>query len=29
MKYLPRERAFRKLRALVEGARIVDADLGG
>jgi 5-methyltetrahydropteroyltriglutamate--homocysteine methyltransferase len=29
MKYLPRERAFLKLRALVEGARIVDADLRG
>jgi 5-methyltetrahydropteroyltriglutamate--homocysteine methyltransferase len=25
MKYLPRERAFRKLQAMVEGARLVDA----
>jgi 5-methyltetrahydropteroyltriglutamate--homocysteine methyltransferase len=28
MKYLPRERAFRKLRAMVAGARRVDDDLG-
>jgi 5-methyltetrahydropteroyltriglutamate--homocysteine methyltransferase len=27
MKYLPRERAFRKLRAMVEGARIVSEEL--
>jgi 5-methyltetrahydropteroyltriglutamate--homocysteine methyltransferase len=27
MKYLPRERAFRKLRAMVEGARLVGEDL--
>jgi 5-methyltetrahydropteroyltriglutamate--homocysteine methyltransferase len=27
MKYLPRERAFRKLQALVEGARIVSGEL--
>src|SRR5437867_3483271 len=29
MKYLPREVAFRKLRAMVEGARIMRAELGG
>lgn len=29
MKYLPRESAFGKLRAMVEGARIVRAELGG
>jgi 5-methyltetrahydropteroyltriglutamate--homocysteine methyltransferase len=29
MKYLPREVAFGKLRAMVEGARIVRAELGG
>jgi hypothetical protein len=28
MKYLPRETAFGKLRALVEGARAVRAQLG-
>ena len=28
MKYLPRERAFRKLEAMVEGARVVREDLG-
>ena len=28
MKYLPRERAFRKLEAMVAGARLVDEDLG-
>jgi 5-methyltetrahydropteroyltriglutamate--homocysteine methyltransferase len=27
MKYLPRERAFRKLKAMVEGARLVGEDL--
>jgi 5-methyltetrahydropteroyltriglutamate--homocysteine methyltransferase len=27
MKYLPRERAFRKLRAMVAGARLVGEDL--
>ena len=29
MKYLPRELAFAKLRAMVEGARLVDAELHG
>ena len=29
MKYLPRELAFAKLRAMVEGARVVDAELHG
>ena len=29
MKYLPRERAFRKLRAMVAGARLVRAELAG
>jgi 5-methyltetrahydropteroyltriglutamate--homocysteine methyltransferase len=29
MKYLPRERAFRKLEAMVAGARLVDAELSG
>jgi 5-methyltetrahydropteroyltriglutamate--homocysteine methyltransferase len=29
MKYVPREVAFRKLEAMVEGARIVRAELGG
>jgi 5-methyltetrahydropteroyltriglutamate--homocysteine methyltransferase len=29
MKYLPRETAFRKMRAMVEGARIVRGELGG
>ena len=28
MKYLPRERAFRKLEAMVAGARLVREDLG-
>jgi 5-methyltetrahydropteroyltriglutamate--homocysteine methyltransferase len=28
MKYLPREVAFRKMRAMVEGARILRAELG-
>jgi 5-methyltetrahydropteroyltriglutamate--homocysteine methyltransferase len=28
LKYLPRERAFRKLEAMVAGARLVDEDLG-
>jgi 5-methyltetrahydropteroyltriglutamate--homocysteine methyltransferase len=28
MKYLPRERAFRKLQAMVAGARLVEEDLG-
>ena len=28
MKYLPRERAFRKLQAMVAGARLVDEDGG-
>jgi 5-methyltetrahydropteroyltriglutamate--homocysteine methyltransferase len=28
MKYLPRERAFRKLQSMVEGARLVGEDLG-
>jgi methionine synthase II (cobalamin-independent) len=27
MKYLPRERAFAKLRAMVEGARLVREEL--
>jgi 5-methyltetrahydropteroyltriglutamate--homocysteine methyltransferase len=27
MKYLPRERAFRKLQAMVAGARLVEAEL--
>ena len=27
MKYLPRQRAFRKLQAMVEGARIVSEEL--
>jgi methionine synthase II (cobalamin-independent) len=27
MKYLPRERAFRKLEAMVAGARLVRAEL--
>jgi 5-methyltetrahydropteroyltriglutamate--homocysteine methyltransferase len=29
MKYLPRDAAFAKLRALVEGARVVRAEVGG
>jgi 5-methyltetrahydropteroyltriglutamate--homocysteine methyltransferase len=29
MKYLPREVAFGKMRAMVEGARIMRAELGG
>jgi 5-methyltetrahydropteroyltriglutamate--homocysteine methyltransferase len=29
MKYLPRERAFRKLEAMVAGAAVVRAELGG
>jgi len=29
MKYLPREVAFEKLKAMVEGAKIVRAELGG
>ena len=29
MKYLPREVAFGKIRAMVEGARIMRAELGG
>jgi methionine synthase II (cobalamin-independent) len=29
MKYLPRERAFRKLEAMVAGARLVRAELDG
>ena len=29
MKYLPREVAFGKMRAMVEGAKIVRAELGG
>jgi 5-methyltetrahydropteroyltriglutamate--homocysteine methyltransferase len=29
MKYLPRERAFRKLEAMVAGARLVEAELAG
>ena len=29
MKYLPRDRAFAKLRALAEGAAIVRRELGG
>jgi 5-methyltetrahydropteroyltriglutamate--homocysteine methyltransferase len=29
MKYLPRERAFRKLEAMVAGARLVDDEVGG
>jgi len=29
MKYLPRARAFRKLRAMVDGAQIVSKELGG
>jgi methionine synthase II (cobalamin-independent) len=29
MKYLPRERAFRKLEAMVAGARLVDDELSG
>jgi methionine synthase II (cobalamin-independent) len=28
MKYLPRDRAFAKLRAMVEGARLVRMELG-
>jgi len=28
MKYLSRQLAFRKLRAMVEGARLVSAELG-
>jgi methionine synthase II (cobalamin-independent) len=28
MKYLPRERAFAKVRAMVEGARLVRKELG-
>jgi hypothetical protein len=28
MKYLPRELAFRKLQAMVAGARLVGEDLG-
>ncbi len=28
MKYLPREVAFEKLKAMVEGARIMRAELG-
>jgi methionine synthase II (cobalamin-independent) len=27
MKYLPRELAFTKLKAMVDGARLVDAEL--
>jgi 5-methyltetrahydropteroyltriglutamate--homocysteine methyltransferase len=29
MKYLPRDMAFGKMQAMVEGARIVRAELGG
>jgi methionine synthase II (cobalamin-independent) len=29
MKYLPRELAFAKLKAMVDGARLVDAELQG
>jgi 5-methyltetrahydropteroyltriglutamate--homocysteine methyltransferase len=29
MKYLPREIAFSKMKAMVEGARVVRKELGG